>query len=138
MKNFGDYVYIIVMIIAIVASIIKQNKKKAQAGIPPTPRPDDDEAPTYADWFNDTEEEDEEPKPQATPQPAPTPSNTPRSFVRADYFTYDSPDQARPERATPSKALEVEEAQEGRLAVDKNIDIRQAVIYAEILRRPEF
>ena len=139
MKNFGDYIYIIVMVIAVVASLLK-NKARQRTNAPQQPDDNDNGLPSMADWLNDAREESPEsmsvdedesveaevPKPKASP------------FIRSDYFTYDAPDQAKPVRSLPTHQMELVEEDEGRFAIDPDLDIREAVIYAEILKRPQY
>lgn len=139
MKNFGDYIYIIVMVIAVVASLLK-NKARQRTNAPQQPEDDDNELPTFDNWLNEARDEraqstslDEEESLEAevaTPKPSP--------FIRSDYFTYDAPDQAKPVRNLPTHQMELVEEDEGRFAIDPDLDIREAVIYAEILKRPQY
>ena len=149
MNDLGDYIYIVVMIIAVVVSIIKKNK--SQQRVPSAPRQDaadDEQDPDvlaeFRDLFRDSDrdaktldtesdEEEELPKEQVA-----VTAQAPRTFIREDYFTYDAPSQAKPERGIITAAMEVEEEDEGRLVFDKEMDIRQAIIYAEILKRPAY
>ena len=139
MKNFGDYIYIIVMVIAVVASLLK-NKARQRTNAPQQPDDNDNGLPSMADWLNEAREEspesmsvDEDESVEAEkPKAQPTP------FIRSDYFTYDAPDQAKPVRNLPTHQMELVEEDEGRFAIDPDLDIREAVIYAEILKRPQY
>jgi hypothetical protein len=139
MKNFGDYIYIIVMIIAVVASLIKSNKSRQRPVSSNETDDNDNELPTLADWLNEVREENTESIPQeAESSGADIPKPKTAPFIRSDYFTYDAPDQAKAERTIPTHQMELEVEDEGRFAIDPNLDIREAIIYAEILKRPQY
>jgi len=135
MEDFGDYFYIIAMLAAFVFSIFKKQKKAKQN----VPAPHGSDQPSY----DPTQEEDiledlrelfqskEEQRPKATVQKQ-APQATPLHMRNKP--SVQSPVSKPKQPIFEDNAIEDEEI--GFEFEKEEIDLRQAVIYSEILRRP--
>lgn len=151
---FGEIIYIIVMLVIFIFTALK--KKKGREGEMTEPErevenPMDEVFSPFKEIFGDDDEEEYE------PQPSPTVEGAGRGrtdlkdapFVKEDYvFTSNTaPGDARrqrknkkPGRQTFLKSeellpLEYEETDAG---LHEWFDLRKAVIYSEILKRPDY
>ncbi|GAF02402.1 hypothetical protein [Saccharicrinis fermentans] len=150
MEDLGDFLYIIVAIIGIVYSIAKKNNKKAQETPPPIIAEEDDfwdEEPLIIQ-----KEETETPVFQKE-VPVSKYSERPKDFFVREPAKQREPDKAMIEKKkqmansytrvkntpTKQKVQEVELQEQADLeASTMDFDLKQAVIYSEILKRPEF
>lgn len=139
MKNFGDYFYILIMVGVFIFSIIKNTRKKEEQTPSSNPNrriPDvlEEVFPDIRNWMDDEEET------QVVPEPVPV-IQTLETIPPTTHFTYDSPENAQPTRGITrqtviSAPMELESDQESMTLWDEPIDLRKAVLYAEILKRP--
>jgi len=134
MDDFGDIFYILAMLAALVFSAIKkskQSKKRPAAPVESQPDPFDpmeEEEPIIQDLRDLFK-----PK-QTRPQPVPAVSKVKteqaKSFQRASI-------PKTPRRSTkPLDLIDIEETSGSTDIFEDGIDLRQAVIYSEILKRP--
>ncbi|MBS2211671.1 hypothetical protein KEM09_09670 [Carboxylicivirga mesophila] len=134
MDDIGNILYILAMLAALVFSAFKKQKQaKKQMPAP------DEQAPTY----HPMDEEDimgelkelfqkpkvEKPKPAAVKSPVKS-HTTPFRTLNKDVK------KAAPVPASAPIVLEVDESDEASFFDKEQIDLRQAVIYSEILKRP--
>lgn len=146
---FGEILYIIIMLAIFIFSAFR--KKKVAGGNMPEEKefnPMEEIFTPFEDLIEEPEEEPKPPKEEATLSSAPnTIENYP--FVKEDYvFTSNtSPEDIRRQRKNKkSKRQTVLRSEEENLKFDelsdehllKNFDLRKAVIYSEILKRPEY
>jgi hypothetical protein len=157
--SFGDIIYIIVMVAALVFSIIRKAKGTKQDGmsVPHDEYTDvpHESFPTSSDWFNDPESSSEkinEEKPIDKPK-----SNMQPEVMRPPKMGYNSSgyqriknrdNRKRPERVSRisskivSKNLAKEDVHSQTIAPtsfnDEPFDLREAIVYTEILKRPAF
>jgi hypothetical protein len=158
MDGFGEIIYIIIMVAIFIFSALR--KKKPKQGDMPVPEDRESESP-FDEVFSPFKEifEDDEPESQQNSQNQPqtrqvTPEGQEKNlkgspFVKEDYvFTSrTSPQDARrqrknraPGRQEKLKSEETESYQEME-ATRKHADwfnLKDAVIYSEILKRPDY
>jgi hypothetical protein len=155
--SFGDIFYIIVMVAALVFSVIRKTKGTKQDGVPvPQDKYTDvphESFPTSNDWFNDPKPspvEIKEEKPIAKPT-----SNMQPEIMRPPKMGYNSSgyqriknrnNLKRPKRVSRissrivSKNLAKEDDNSQMIVStgfrDEPFDLKRAIIYTEILKRP--
>ncbi len=159
MDGFGEIIYIIVMIVIFIFSALKKKKPKEHE----MPAPEDRESENpFDEVFRPFREifEDEDTQPHESPQKngQPEPAMTDKGsknlkdapFVKEDYvFTANtSPGDARRQRKNraPGRQEKLKsEEQEGLNREDERggsgndwFNLREAVIYSEILKRPDY
>ncbi|MBR8536586.1 hypothetical protein KDU71_13510 [Carboxylicivirga sediminis] len=134
MDDIGNILYILAMLAALVFSAFKKQKQaKKQMPAP------DEQAPTYhpmdeEDIVSELKELFQKPKIE-TPKPAVVKS--PEKNQATAFRTFKK--EVKKTAPTPPPApviLEVEELEEVSYFDKEQIDLRQAVIYSEILKRP--
>ena len=139
MDSIGDIIYVVLMIGAVIVSLLRKNK---QTTPPPTATPKRDFKdlfPEIPNWMEDDEEEviNAPSKPVEAPHSVRPTLETPAPPV----FTYDAPSVAVPGRIivkpNPVVANPVV-MEEPHLFDDEPFDIRKAVLYSEILKRPSW
>lgn len=158
-EGFGNYLYIIFAVVYVIYNIIKAGKKVTQnrptigkktqssptvkppVSTVPEPAGGDDFKKILEELLGAGEEEIPEkpvlqPQPQATVKPA-------ANFLKKDRMAgppakYNEPQPANTFIAHPEIVQKVfsEQPQEEEAGID--FDIRQAVIYSEILKRPQY
>ncbi|MGQ1945824.1 hypothetical protein ACT3CD_01815 [Geofilum sp. OHC36d9] len=157
--SFGDIFYIIAMVGALVFSIIRKTRGTKQDGTS-VPQSEYTEVPqeafpTLSDWFDTPEPSPEEVK-EEKPITIPTSSMQPE-VMRPPKMVYNSSgyqriksrdNRKRPERVSRisskivSKNLVKEDDDSQTIAStgfdDEPIDLRKAIVYTEILKRPVF
>ncbi|WP_143525052.1 hypothetical protein [Labilibacter marinus] len=140
MEDFGDLLYIVFAIIGVVYSIIKKNNKKAKESTPPIAPIEDEEEdysgdgiPSFDQIFGRTEA----PKPAVVPeqkvvQPADNSVQAKKKQLEDNIHRFKS--------AKAKSKLKTEESEEEIIEHETgyNFNLRQAVIYSEVLKRPEF
>jgi len=157
MDDFGEIIYIIIMVVIFIFSALKS--KKGKRGDAPLPESDsgspmDEVFSPFKDIFDDEEEEFRREEPERTSPPEPAYEASGRKdlkdapFVKEDYvFTANtSPGDARRQRKNKAPGRKTQLQSENDMAyADKTgtelvewFDLRQAVIHSEILKRPEY
>lgn len=157
--SLGDIFYIIAMVAALVFSIIKKTRgtKQDGASVPQNEYTEvpHESFPTLNDWFDTPEPSPEEIK-EETPVTRPT-SNMQPEVMRPPKMAYNSSgyqriksrdNLKRPERVSRisskivSKNLAKEDDDSQTIASsgfnDEPFDLRRAIVYTEILKRPVF
>ena len=134
MDDFGDILYILAMLAALVFSAIKKSKQSKKRPAAPVE--------TQPDPFDPMEEDEPiiqdlrdlfKPKP-VKPQPVPEVSKV--KTEQAKPFQKASLSQT-PKRSTKTlDIIDIDETTEDNEFLEDGIDLRQAVIYSEILKRP--
>jgi len=134
MDDFGDILYILAMLAALVFSAIKKSKQSKKRPAAPVE--------TQPDPFDPMEEDEPiiqdlrdlfKPKP-VKPQPVPEVSKV--KTEQAKPFQKASLSQT-PKRSTKTlDIIDIDETTEANEFLEDGIDLRQAVIYSEILKRP--
>lgn len=144
MDNLNDWLYIVLLAIAGISSLFSSKKKKNR----PTEilgQPDKDivvqqeEVPQKGFWEILEEMQQEKPQP-ASPRPVATSTKKqkkqkaaePTPFLTGERFTSGGPGQLSAISATE---VPIEESASPEFELDTPIDLRKAVIYAEILNR---
>lgn len=140
MDSIGDFLYLLLMVGAVIISIIKKSKDKQVAPPPPKPPQRDfkDLFPEMGNWMDDEEEEQPvQPAPRTEVFPS-AQSPTRAQPIETPVFTYDAPEIAKPGRAVAKNAVvELQEEEEGGGVFDEErFDLRKAVVYSEIMKRP--
>ena len=134
MDDFGDILYILAMLAALVFSAIKKSKQSKKRPAAPVE--------TQPDPFDPMEEDEPiiqdlrdlfKPKPVKS-QPVPEVSKI--KTEQAKPFQKESLSQT-PKRSTKTlDIIDIDETTEANDFLEDGIDLRQAVIYSEILKRP--
>ncbi|HOG36327.1 MAG TPA: hypothetical protein PK984_02720 [Paludibacteraceae bacterium] len=127
--EIGDYLYIIVLVIAIVTSMIGKAKKKEKEA---------DKTPPLAPNWEDIAQELKKTVPQPTndtPQPTPQPIKPTTPPIAEKQFKFENTD-SKITKETPHQTHNYT-IQENETAIDpQNLDeLKKAVIYSEILNR---
>lgn len=160
MDDFGEIIYIIIMVAIFIVSALR--KKKPQRDEMPVPEDQESRSP-FDEVFSPFKEifEDEEPSPRMAPQkqqseeePAAVDKGIKNlkgaPFVKEDYvFTASaSPTDARRQRKNqaPGRQENLMSEETGSLRVRQEnqedindwFNLREAVIYSEILKRPDY
>ncbi len=146
MDDFGSVIYIVFTIIAIVFSIIKKaNKVKDQNSQSPQTRKDTTHKgfPDFETLFEDTEEMEEE---VISDQPSVKIETVPSKQIQPKPVSNDFQEKVKEmERKYSRKAKKSKTKKEPEMCLveDKEGDnfafnLREAVIYSEILKRPDF
>jgi hypothetical protein len=140
MDSIGDFLYLVLMIGAVVVSLLRKNKKE----VPPpvsTQKPEQEPKDLFSEmrnWMEQDEDEEEIPAKQKAPV-FETPKASPFVHIQTPVFTYDSPENAKPGRATattaPMMVQSIDDEWENVLG-DEGFDGRKAIIYSEIMKRP--
>ncbi|MFT3740582.1 MAG: hypothetical protein QM786_17675 [Breznakibacter sp.] len=144
MDSIGDFLYLLLMIGAVIVSVIKKGNKEKQAAPPPKPPQRDlkDLFPEMGNWMDDEEEEKAPVTEQRPTKIEVVPSAKPVSWAqpvqKTPVFTYDAPEIAQPGRAVgKSSPMQLHEDEENISLFDTEpFDLRKAVIYSEIMKRP--
>lgn len=138
MDSIGDFLYLILMVGAVIVSLLRKNKKEVPPMANPKPERDiKDLFPEMRNWMEDEEDEevkDEEPVPVVA-----TPKSTPFVPIESPVFTFDSPENYQQGRSTVKTApMELESLDEDRESLfdDEPFDARKAILYSEIMKRP--
>lgn len=133
MDDFGDILYVLAMLAALVFSAIRKSKQSKKQPAAPVETP--------ADRFDPMEEDEPiiqdlrdlfKPKP---PRPQPV-SVTEFKTEQAKSLQQKSRPKTQRKSTKPLDVIETEEASESTDFFEDGIDLRQAVIYSEILKRP--
>jgi hypothetical protein len=143
MDSIGDFLYLVLMIGAVIVSLLRKNKKE----VPPpvsTPKPEHEPKDLFSEMRNWMEQDDEEDVEAEIPakQHVPvfeTPKASPFVHIHAPVFTFDSPENAQPGRATTTTApmmLQSLDDEWESVFGDEGFDGRKAIIYSEIMKRP--
>jgi hypothetical protein len=152
-KNFGDIIYLVLMVAVVLFSAFRK-KKTTKQGLPEPHRevrdPMDEIFPTLKDLFNG-EEGEEKPLTEQAESHLPLVSiektdkrKKESPFLKADYVfsARSSMDDVRRRRRIPiKKALDLDSQEQGDFCqsdVIEDFDLQKAVIYSEILKRPDF
>jgi hypothetical protein len=129
--NWGDILYLLAMLaFFIISSIVKSKKKNAA---PPVPEPEEDYFPDtpsadpFAGIFDDDEEYEQPPEPVRvetkpvvnTPPPSPVKEKVGIITDNSGSFVYN------------------EDHESGSFWDEEEFDLRRAVVFSEILKRPE-
>ena len=142
MDSPGDILYIIVMLAAVVISILKKAKGSGQGGtFSPEQEagdPFDEVFPTGKGWLEEEQPQKLPPKPVLVKEEALPRART----MRINYQKI----QKRPERTTRIKSriaqnrsrLEEPESESCSFWDREPLDLKTAVIYAEIIKRPDY
>ncbi|MGQ1787313.1 MULTISPECIES: hypothetical protein [unclassified Saccharicrinis] len=138
MEDFGDLLYIVFAIIGIVYSLMKKNSRKAEQATPPI-MSEDEEGETFDEPIPGLEKElsdepgIEQPKPvfvqEHAMQREPDRAMEEKKRQMEKTFTRIKSTQLKPE-------IKEEEWQKEPEGID--FDLRKAVVYSEILKRPEY
>ncbi len=138
MEDFGDVLYVLAMLAALVFSAIRKSKQAKRR--PPMPETEDSSTP-----YNPMDEEEPiidelrdlfRPK---TPRPEPVPQVVKPTQKTPAQSTANRSTSNAVHHYTKAKRLEVEalDEQEGGFEFNTDeLDLRKAVIYSEILNRP--
>jgi hypothetical protein len=153
----GEVIYIVIMLVIFIFSALKS--KKGKRGDTPVPERDSDNPmdevfSPFKDIFDDKEETSDREEPERAPRSEPAYATSGRKdlkdapFVKEDYvFTANtSPGDSRRQRKNKTPGQQKDLQSESDLAyADKTgselaewFDLRQAVIYSEILKRPDY
>lgn len=160
MDDFGEIIYIIIMVVIFIVSALR--KKKPQRDEMPVPEEQESRSP-FDEVFSPFKEifEDEEPTPQESPrkqQPKEEPVAVDKGiknlkgapFVKEDYvFTASaSPTDARRQRKNQAPGRQenlkseesgtLREKKEGQANLNDWFNLKEAVIFSEILKRPDY
>lgn len=147
-ESIGDIIYILVMVIALVYSIIAKAKKVEHEApvVPHRDKVDDDENyyPTFNEWLTG-EKEIEVVTDPTPPIPKKEPYKRRSSLDDYQHLKQDKPQKGwkNPPHTPPNvvskrlSTIEDEEFEEVVLFKDPH-DLRKAIIYSEILKRPSF
>ena len=148
--NFGEIIYIIVMVAIFIFSALKKKKAPGE-NIPEkeVPNPMDEIFSPFEELLN-PEKEDESPKTERS-QPTHSVNEAIKNypFIKEDYvFTANtSPEDIRRKRKNKSSSrqavLKSDDGQPVNQATSaehpfKRFDLKKAVIYSEILKRPDY
>ncbi len=125
MEDLGDFLYIILAIVGVIFSILKKNKKAA-ADVPPVVLQDDGE-----DMMSPVSDDNEIINIPKFEKVKESKSQSVGERIKQMESSY-QPIQKKTSAKTEKK-IEVEDNTSG-----FEFDIRKAVIYSEILKRPEF
>jgi hypothetical protein len=151
----GDIIYILVMLAIFIFSALKKKKRVSEDEIPVPERegksPMDEVFSPFKDIFDDEEEEKKKETAATTPSPENRKENLRGSpFVKEDYvFTSNtSPGDARRQRRnrTPGRqpflksgeTESIEGEEEAYSEEEEWFDLRKAVVFSEILKRPDY
>ncbi len=140
MEDLGDFLYVIFAIIAVVYSVIKKGAQKAKEATPPIFEQDEDDEAFEAD----DRTIEGPPGTRATlVQPATTFPGEPLKARVLDNAMEEKKRQmernfSRIKRTSNFKKTVEEEEDFTGTSFMSEFDLRQAVIYSELLKRPEF
>lgn len=132
MDDFGDILYILVLLGGLIFSIYKKSKQGKQG----SPMPSDTSSESFDPMDEEINIEDlrdlfkpRKPEPvPVTPKPAPAPKMKP---TKQDVTRV----RVKPKSTDPLEVIDLDEESSSDIGYE-NIDLRQAVIYSEILKRP--
>lgn len=134
MDNIGDLLYLVLMIGAVVFSLVRKKRERGDDAMPEPTRDGTEPFPEWRNW-----EDGDEVAPAKPEVVAPVPAKHDKS-VESPVFTYDSPDQAQPGRSivkqTASANWEGGAEDEDDPWGGEPFDLRKAVLYSEVLKRP--
>ncbi len=132
MDDFGDILYVLAMLAALVFSVIKKsNQAKKRPSVPMDTEPDPfepmEEEPIIQDLRDLFKPRQPRPQPATEPSVQKTEPVTGRQTIISRI----------PHRLTkPLEVIDLDETSAPTDLFEEGIDLRQAVIYSEILKRP--
>jgi hypothetical protein len=143
MDSIGDYLYLVLMIGAVIVSLLRKNKKEVPPPPVSTSKPEHEPKDLFSEmrnWMEQDEDEVEEEIQAKEYVPVfEAPKASPFVHIQTPVFTYDSPENAKPGRATtttaPMMVQSIDDEWESVLG-DEGFDGRKAIIYSEIMKRP--
>ena len=147
-ESLGDILYIVFMVVALVVSVIIK-AKKAPHEETPVPQSEmkevesDEDFPTFSDWLSGKEERLNETETVVSPTPTKQPDNIPytrmRSHLSESYHHTKRAEELKRSEGVPQTPPKIDEVElEASEWFNDPQDLRRAVIYSEILRRPSF
>lgn len=132
MDDFGSIIYIVFTIIAVVFSIMKKNKQKEKTTTIPTESSDplNEVLPTFEKIFGNE---------KLNPVPKPVDISEPikKKEVVNSFEAKKREMESRFSRIKKEKPVEKEISKESSEEQETYFNLRKAVIYSEILRRPD-
>ena len=151
--SLGDILYILVMIGALIFSVIKKSRSAAHKGevVPEyeTEAYPQEELPPFSEWLDDEiiqkRPQEFQKEPEIQPMQAEKLQHQKLQYKRPDYQSIKKSDSLkRPERITritrkPVLKLLAEEEnsyKDNSVWDDENFDLKRAIIYSEIIKRP--
>lgn len=148
--DIGDVLYLIVMVVALVASIYKKTKSNTHGGTIIPERevgdPFDEVFPTYNPQWHENEVTEERPQ-KHPPEPKPALQPERIKYQRIEYNRIRKTDRIkRPERTTRltsrmvkrKSTAEVIDKETEYFWDEKPLDLQNAIIYSEIIKRPDY
>ncbi len=153
--SIGDIIYMVLMVAALVVSVIVKAKKAPQEGSP-VPQSEvnedehDEEFTAFSDWLSGGEEktkEDTVVSSTPSPQQEKMPYERMRSHLADSYHKTKRKEKFQrservpqaPLKSAPRRSVtEEEEDSEASTWFNDTQDLRRAIIYSEILKRPTF
>ncbi len=154
-ESVGDIIYIVVMVAALVVSMIIKAKKAPQDETPVpqsemNERESDENFPTFSDWLSGGEGRPKE-EIEVSPIPSQQSKNIPyegmKSHLSASYHKAKQKEEIErsegvsqtPPKSVPRRLAAIEEIEsEASIWFKDPQDLRRAMIYSEILKRPSF
>lgn len=150
--SIGDIIYMVLMVAALVVSVIVKAKKAPQEGSPLPQSEDehDEEFTAFSDWLSGGEEktkEDTVVSSTPSPQQEKMPYERMRSHLADSYHKTKRKEKFQrservaqaPLKSAPRRSVtEEEEDSEASTWFNDTQDLRRAIIYSEILKRPTF
>jgi hypothetical protein len=138
MDNIGDFIYVLLMIGAVIFSIWRKSKQEATPPVSNPKREFKDLFPEIPNWMGDDEDEYAGKAPNI---PFERPRNEDQTLETPapPVFTYDAPSVAVPGRIiVKSNPVVVDGGLENEphMFDEEPFDVRKAVLYSEILKRP--
>jgi hypothetical protein len=140
MDSIGDFLYLILMVGAVIVSVIKKSRDKQKPVPPPThnaPIDPSDFFPEIRNWLDD---EEQAPKPVFVP--VVEKKTQVKSVPGNSVFTYDSPENLQPGPAIVkshySDKTDGSHLPKFNVFDDEQFDLRKAVLYSEIMKRPSW
>jgi hypothetical protein len=151
--SLGDILYILVMIGALIFSVIKKSRNAGRNGevVPEHEVEDysDDTLPPFREWFDDEAikkpPREYQNEPEIEPMQAEKLQHQKLQYKKPDYQSIKKSDSLRrPERITritrkpvhKSLAEETDSYDKDSVWDAENFDLKQAIIYSEIIKRP--
>lgn len=143
MEDLGDLLYVLFIVAALVISALK--KRKQQDAVPPFDTAENDEEYGNEEWDDEPEEVVKRPEvhsPEKSWQHIPSVAVTPPKPTIAELHMqkmqeYQSRMMTNPTQKTKlNQRIELEETEAERIEIE-DADWRRAIIFSEILKRPE-
>lgn len=133
MDDIGNILYILAMLAALIFSAYKKQKQaKKPMQMPDEHTQPENETMVEEDVFDELRELFQKPKPQqAVPEPKPVKDEVPLHMQKKE-----APRKSSMSKQEPVKLVAQEDEYEETEFDREQIDLRQAVIYSEILKRP--